>query len=198
MITWIVLRAAGVGAYLAFFASVAWGLMGTSSLFGRRFSKQSFILIHQFLSTAGLVLLGTHLTGLLVDRFVPFGPLDVLVPMRSEFRPVAVALGVISMYLAVLVLGTSYARKRVGPVWWRRIHLLAVPMFALALVHGVAAGTDVQQPWMWWTYLVTGGAVLFLLLVRGLTHGVRPVRAPRPEHARARVPAPETVAEPAA
>ncbi|HZD80555.1 MAG TPA: hypothetical protein VE646_11025, partial [Actinomycetota bacterium] len=65
----------------------------------------------------------------------------------------------------------------------------AVPAFTLAMVHGVFAGTDTARPWMWWTYLATGLIALFLVLVRGLTAGERPQRAPRPAHAPAR-PAP--------
>jgi cytochrome b561 len=65
---------------------------------------------------------------------------------------------------------------------WRAVHLLAVPAFILALVHGVFAGTDTERPWMFAMYASTGIATLFLLLVRGLTAGYRPPRpatAPR-------------------
>jgi predicted ferric reductase len=118
-----------------------------------------------------------HLAGLLLDRFVIFRPVDLLVPLHTGFRPVAVAAGIVTMYAMVVVLGSSWLRKRVGPRWWRRLHILAVPMFSLALVHGVFAGTDTLRPWMWWIYMSTGAVVLFLVIVRGLTVGVRPDRA---------------------
>jgi cytochrome b561 len=47
----------------------------------------------------------------------------------------------------------------------------------LSLVHGAFAGTDTARVWMWWIYVVTGGLVLFLVLARGLTSGIRAVRA---------------------
>jgi len=87
------------------------------------------------------------------------------------------------MYLIVFVVVTSWLRGKIGTKWWRRTHLLAVPTFALALVHGVLAGADSQSPWMYWTYITTGMIVLFLVVVRGLTSGYRPERAPRPERA---------------
>jgi DMSO/TMAO reductase YedYZ heme-binding membrane subunit len=186
MITWILLRAAGVGAYLMLFASVAWGLLGTTSLVAKRVAKPTAVAIHQFCSTVALVLLGVHLSGLLVDRFMPFGFLDVLVPLHSSFRPVATAFGVLAMYLMVVVLASSWMRKRIGTTWWRRLHLLAVPAFTMAMVHGAFAGTDTARPWMWWTYVGTGGVVLFLVLARGLTSGLRVARA---HHDQARVPA---------
>ena len=49
MTTWIVLRAAGIGAYVVLFASVAFGLVATSGPFGKRFAKASSISIHQYL-----------------------------------------------------------------------------------------------------------------------------------------------------
>jgi predicted ferric reductase len=176
MTTWILLRAAGIGAYVLLFLSVAWGLIGTTSVFGTRLAKATAVTIHQFLSTAALLLLGTHIGLLLVDPFMPFRPLDVLIPLHTTFRPAAIAFGVLAMYTMVTVLASSWARKRVGPTWWRRFHLLTVPAFVLAMVHGVFAGTDTARPWMWWLYIGTGLTTLFLVIVRGLTAGVRPER----------------------
>lgn len=180
MITWIILRAAGVGAYLMLFASVAWGLVGTTSVVGKRVAKPSAIAIHQFIATVAMVLLGVHIGGLLIDAFVPFGILDMLVPMHGTFKPVAVTFGVAAMYAMVVVLVSSWLRKPLGTKWWRRLHLLAVPAFGLSMVHGAFAGTDTVRPWMWWVYVGTGGMILFLVLTRGLTGGIRAVRAAHP------------------
>jgi DMSO/TMAO reductase YedYZ heme-binding membrane subunit len=183
VITWIILRAAGIGAYLMLFASVAWGLVGTTSVVGKRVAKPSAIAIHQFIATVAMVLLGIHLGGLLLDRFMPFGFLDVLLPMYSTFRPVAVAFGVVAMYAAVVVLVSSWLRKPLGTKSWRRLHLLAVPAFLMSMIHGAFAGTDTARPWMWWIYLGTGGLVMFLVLTRGLSGGIRAVRAAHPGRA---------------
>lgn len=179
MRTWVILRSAGIGAYLMLFMSVAWGLVATSGALGRRVSKASAVSIHQFFSTCGLLLLGIHVGGLLIDPFMPFGAAEILVPGTTFYRPAATASGVIAMYATVVVLATSWIRKRIGTTWWRRLHLLAVPAFVLSLAHGVFSGTDSTRPWMWWMYLVTGSAVVFLVVLRGLTAGYRPDRAAR-------------------
>jgi predicted ferric reductase len=171
--------------------SVAWGLVATTSIVSKRISKQSSNLFHQFTATVALALLGIHLGGLLVDSFMAFGLPDLLIPMRSAFRPVATAFGVVAMYATVAVLTSSWTKKRLGTTWWRRLHLLAIPAFALSMVHGIFAGTDAARPWMWSIYLATGAITLFLVIVRGLTVGHRPQRAPRPERA-APVRAPAT------
>ena len=175
MTNWIVLRAAGVASYLLLFASVAWGLIATTALFGRRPHRATSTSFHQFLGSAGLVMLIVHLGGLLVDRFMPFRPADVLVPWHSGYRPSAVAAGIFSMYLVIAVVVSSWARKRVGTKWWRRVHIFAAPAFALALVHGVFAGSDTGQPAMQVMYVATGLITVFLLLMRGLTARKQPV-----------------------
>lgn len=179
MMTWVILRSAGIGAYLMVFLSVAWGLVATSGALGRQVSKASAVSLHQFLSTCGLLLLGIHVGGLLVDPFMPFGPSEILVPGAASYRPAATAFGVIAMCATVVVLVTSWIRKRIGTTWWRRIHLLAAPAFVLSLAHGIFSGSDSTRPWMWWMYLVTGSVVVFLVVLRGLTAGLRPERAVR-------------------
>ena len=180
MTTWVLLRAAGIGSYVALWLAVTWGLIASTSLVTKRVSKVTSTLFHGVVASAGLALLLIHLGGLLVDTFMPFGAVDLLVPMRTSYRPFAVALGIAAMYGMVVILASSWARKRLGTKAWRAIHLLSVPTFTLALAHGVFAGSDSSRPWMFATYVVTGLITLFLVIVRGLTFGYRP---PRPERA---------------
>jgi hypothetical protein len=125
--TWILLRAAGIGAYIMLFLSVAWGLVSTTGALGRRISKASATTVHQFMSTCGLFLIAVHVGVVLVDSFMPFSLTDVTIPMASSYRPVAIALGILAMYASVFVIVASWLRKRIGTTWWRRTHLLAVP-----------------------------------------------------------------------
>lgn len=180
MNTWIILRAAGIGSYIALWLAVDWGLIATTSLVTKRVSKPTSTLFHGVVASAGLALLAIHLVGLLLDRFMPFGPLDLLIPMRAGYRALAVSFGVLAMYAMVVVLVSSWIRKRLGTKVWRAIHVLAIPTFTMALAHGVFAGTDSSRPWMFAIYVATGLLTLFLLIVRGLTYGYRPPRAERP------------------
>jgi methionine sulfoxide reductase heme-binding subunit len=172
--TWLLIRSAGLGAYLMLFLAVAWGLLATTSLVTSRVSKRSSTLFHGFVACAGLLLLALHLIGLLLDRSVGFHVLDLIVPYRSSFRPFALSLGIGAMFAMVAVLASSWARKAMRPVVWRAIHLLAVPAFAAALLHAVLAGSDSARTGITWLYWITGALVLFLVIVRGLT-----ARAPR-------------------
>lgn len=181
MTTWVLLRAAGIGSYVMLFLSVAWGLVSTTGVVTKGVSKPSANLFHAFVASAGLALLGVHLGLLLVDGFMPFSVMAVTLPMASGYRPLAVTAGVIAMYGIVAIVVTSWLRTRVGTAWWRRVHLLAVPAFTLALAHGVFAGTDTERPWAFALYAVSGLVVVFLTIVRALTYGYRPPRPTRPE-----------------
>lgn len=174
MTTWNLLRAAGIGSYLMLFASVAWGLFGTTTLWGRLAAKASATAIHQFFSTVGMVLLVAHLALLYVDPWMPFDLGELFIPGRSEYRPLGVGLGVVAMYLSAIVIASSWVRKGIGPRVWRTLHLLSIPMFSLMMLHGILAGTDTERPWMWGMYLATATAIVFLLVLRALT--ARPPR----------------------
>ena len=178
MMNWILIRAAGIGAYVMLYLAVAWGLAATTAVVSNRVSKQAAILFHQFTASAGLVLLGAHMGLLLIDKFERYSPLDELIPLHSHgTHPIAVTMGVIAMYGVVLVMVTSWLRKPLGTLWWRRLHLAAVPAFTLALAHGVFTGYDTPRTWMWMMYAITGTSVLFLLFVRALMYGYREPRA---------------------
>ena len=179
MTTWIMLRAAGIGSYIALWLAVSWGLIASTSLVTKRVSKPTSVMFHAVVGSAGLALLLVHLGGLLMDRFVPFGPLDLLIPMRATYHTAAVAFGIVAMYAVVVVLVSSWVRKHLTTKLWRTLHLLAVPAFALALAHGALAGSDSSRPWMFAVYVGTGLTTLFLVIVRGLTHGYRPPRETR-------------------
>jgi methionine sulfoxide reductase heme-binding subunit len=180
MTTWILLRAAGIGAYVALWLSVVWGLVATTGVVKSRISKPSANHFHAFVATTGLVLLGVHLGLLLIDAYMPFTLSDVLIPMRSSFRPVAITAGVLAMYGMVLLIVSSWSRTKLSTRLWRAIHLLSVPAFVLALLHGVFVGTDTERPWMVALYAVTGVIAFFLVVVRGLTADYRPARPAPP------------------
>ena len=57
MMTWILLRAAGIGAYVALWLAVAWGLVATTGIVKRRISKPAANAFHAFVATTGLALL---------------------------------------------------------------------------------------------------------------------------------------------
>ncbi len=189
MMMWILLRAAGIGAYVALWLSVAWGLVATTGVVKRRISKASANTFHALVATVGIVLLALHIVLLVLHDYLPFSVTDVLVPMHATFRPVAITAGVVAMYGIVIVAVSSWIRTSINTRLWRAIHFLAIPAFILAFLHGVFAGTDTGRPWMIALYGTTGVITFFLVVVRGLTADYRPQRPAPATPARRRTPA---------
>lgn len=153
---WFVVRASGLVAYVLVGVTVIVGLLLSTRLLGRRPPPDWMLDWHRFVGGLSLVFTALHLVSLLIDDYIEFRLVDLLVPLVATWRPVALALGILALYMAVAVQVTSLVRQRMSVRWWRRIHYLSVPLFVLATAHLLLAGTDADHP-------------LVLLTVGGLT-----------------------------
>jgi hypothetical protein len=72
-------------------------------------------------------------------------------------------LGAVAVDLLLAVIVTSLLRVRIGPRAWRAVHWLAYACWPVALVHGLASGTDAPQRWMQVIDVVGMFTVLVLL-----------------------------------
>ncbi|HSJ92049.1 MAG TPA: hypothetical protein VK917_08260, partial [Ilumatobacter sp.] len=71
-----------------------------------------------------------------------YGFTELFVPGTSEYRPLAVAIGVLSFYVLVAVQATSYMRRWLSKRVWHGVHLLSYGLVWAAAVHAGMAGTD--------------------------------------------------------
>lgn len=170
---WYLARGSGLVAWALLSGSVIWGLLVSLRLRRGRVNRAWLLDLHRFLGGMALLFTAVHLAALLLDDYVGFSPLDLLVPFASEWRPSAVALGVLGLYLLLAVELTSLARSRLPARLWRRVHLLALPLFALATLHGLLAGADAGNP------LVTGAVLAVLAVVGALTVALVALERPR-------------------
>ena len=93
---------------------------------------------------------------------------SLLVPGTSPYRPLAVAAGVVAAELLVALALTNRYRQRLSYRFWRRAHYLNFAVWALALVHGVTAGTDSDTAWAFLVYAAAVAAVAGLTAWRAL------------------------------
>ncbi len=107
----------------------------------------------------------------MLDDFVDFGWADVLVPYASEWRPEAVAWGIVGMYLLVAIEVTSLAMRRLPKRLWRVVHWTSAVLFVTATVHGWQAGTDTGRAFM-------AATIVSIVVLAALTF-VRVARAAR-------------------
>jgi sulfoxide reductase heme-binding subunit YedZ len=156
---WILARAGGLTAYVVLTMSVLAGLVLKSRPLGARLRAASVTDTHRALAFIGLGFVALHGLTLVLDSTVRITPLALVVPGLTGYRPVATALGVLAAELMVVVYASFSLRKRLGARNWRRLHWATYGVFALATVHGLAAGTDSSRSWALVLYLGAVGAV---------------------------------------
>lgn len=139
---WYLARSSGIVAWSLVAASVVWGLFLSTRILGTKPRPAWLLDLHRYLGGLALTFTGIHLVSLVLDSYVHFGLVQLLVPLTSSYRPGAVAWGIVGFYLLLAVELTSLARKRLSKRVWRATHLLSFPLFALSTIHGLLAGTD--------------------------------------------------------
>ena len=166
MAPWILGRASGICAYLLLVALVGMGLLLSHPARSRwrRPSAAVRIRAHVSLAVFTLVFLVLHIVVLATDRYAKVGWWGALLPMASQFRPVAVTLGVVGAYSGLLAgITAALAGRWARRVWWP-IHKVAAISLVLVWAHGVMAGAD--TPTLLWFYLVTAAGILTLAASR--------------------------------
>ena len=143
---WYVARSGGIVALILTGLSVLWGLTLSTRVTEGTPPPAWLLSVHRRLGGLALTFTGIHIGALLLDDYVDFGPIDILVPLASEWRPGPVAWGVVATYLLVAVEVSSLLMKRIPRRWWRAIHASSWVLLWTGLIHGVTAGTDAGHP----------------------------------------------------
>ncbi|GAA4416360.1 hypothetical protein GCM10023148_13440 [Actinokineospora soli] len=139
--TWSALaRATGVVAWVLLSCSVGVGVVLRSGLVTgpRRVRAQE---AHQFVAVLAVVATLAHLAALPLVAGLGIGWRQLVIPFTRADSAHAQACGVLAVDLLVAVTVTSWLRRRLAWRWWRRVHALALPLFALATAHGLLAGS---------------------------------------------------------
>src|SRR3954454_11212691 len=161
---WITSRAAGIAALLAASAAVALGLLMSTRVRKLREARTW----HEALSLATLVALAVHAFALLGDSYLKPSLADLTIPFASSYERPWMALGIVGGWLLAILGLSYYARGRIGPQRWRKLHRFTALAWLLGLVHALTMGSDASAAW----FLVAIGMVALpagALLVRRLT-----------------------------
>jgi DMSO/TMAO reductase YedYZ heme-binding membrane subunit len=167
-LAWYVARAGGIVAWLLVTAAVVWGLLLSIRL-TRRPTPRWLLDLHRFLGGLAVTFTALHVCAVVADNFVHFGLSDVLLPFASRWRPGAVALGVVGLWLLAAIEVTSLLMSRLPRRLWRAVHLSSYVLFWVATIHGLTAGTDARHPAYVIAANVAVAVVVFLTLVRVLS-----------------------------
>ncbi len=163
---WVSSRVTAFIAYLAIAGSVVYGLLLSTKILDAIAHRPVSFALHQDLAAVGLGLAGIHGALLGLDRTIHFSFVDLLVPFAAPYRPIAVGIGQLALYVVLLITLSFYARRRIGQRAWRTLHYLTFLAFAGSTLHGILSGTDTSQPWAFAIYTASTVAVVFLTTYR--------------------------------
>jgi len=170
---WYMARSGGIVAYLLLWLSTVWGLTLSTKITDGLVPAPIAYGLHEFLSIGAVLFTVVHAVVLLGDEYIQFNLWHLTVPFIAPYEPLWTGLGVIGLYMTVILTGSFYVRKRIGQKLWRKMHYLAFAGYALALLHGLMAGTDSATDGFRLMYLGTGFIVLFLTYFRLFTLKVK-------------------------
>ncbi|MEI6495327.1 MAG: ferric reductase-like transmembrane domain-containing protein [Actinomycetota bacterium] len=174
---WYFARSSGMVAAILLMASFVWGvLMATRAL--KPVDRPSWMLaMHRWFAGLAVTATALHVGSLIADSYVHFGAKEVLVPFASTWRPTAVAIGVVSMYILAVVQITSWLMKRMSKKVWRGIHMSSYVLVWMVFLHAGLSGTDTSNR----VYRIV--AVVLAIVVA--TAAILRIRLGRPAAARA-------------
>lgn len=143
-IPWYVARASGIVAWALILLTIVWGLLLATKVLGRKPGPAWLLSLHRYLGALAVAFVGVHVGAILLDSYTNFGVTDVLVPFTGSWHPLAVAWGIVGMYLLAAIEITSLLRHKLSNRAWHAVHLLSYFLFATTTVHMLTAGTDAK------------------------------------------------------
>jgi predicted ferric reductase len=141
-LSWHLVRSAGITAYLLLVASMVWGMLVSSKLIRDWSPGVLSTTMHNTVSVLALVFSIIHMLLLLVDKYVTFTLPDILIPFIGPYRPAAVGLGIIAVWLIAVITISFPLQKRIGYRAWKWLHMSSYAVFGLVTLHALFAGTD--------------------------------------------------------
>jgi sulfoxide reductase heme-binding subunit YedZ len=154
MMLWEIARASAMIAFCCYTLVVVWGIL----LAGRGFRPAApQMAFHRFLSSLGLAAVATHITTLMLDSYAKLH----WPALAGVGTTPARAMGAAALWLTI-ALPLSIRLKKAGLIStrvWRALHYMGYTAWVLALVHGIASGSDTRSPFALAMYGTAGALV---------------------------------------
>lgn len=141
---------------------MVWGLAIPTKFFERLLSPTFAVDFHEYISLLSIGFIILHVSVLMIDQYLPFSLVQILVPFLSPYQPLWVGLGVLGFYLTLLVTITFYLRKKIGQKKFKAIHTLSLAAYFGVVLHAFFAGSDSSLGAVQLIYLFTLLVVVFL------------------------------------
>lgn len=162
---WQVIRISGLLSYFLLFLGISLGLTGSLPLWNGK-QRAGIYQLHSFTAISGVFFGMFHAMFLVIDRYLPFSWTQLLIPFTANSKPVIYGLGTVTLYGLLILILTADLRSKLSKKVWRGVHLGAYLIYLTALAHGMFAGTDTKNKWIFLMYIATFSTILVLMAVQ--------------------------------
>jgi DMSO/TMAO reductase YedYZ heme-binding membrane subunit len=186
---WYVIRASGfIAAFLLILLMLS-GIGQVTGLFYRWAQPVTAWAIHKALAYALAVSIAIHAGMLLIDHFMPFSLVQVLIPFASTYSNnvplfglalgfLGVACGIVAMYGVAIIIVTSLVWMERKKRAWKLLHYLSYAVIVLVFAHGLLVGTDLKTGLLRLAWLLCGLLLVAAILTRLWRAGTLQRRVP--------------------
>jgi methionine sulfoxide reductase heme-binding subunit len=143
---WELARASGLAAYAALCLAVLTGIAPRTQILSFLAANRAVRALHDFTPWIVLPAVITHVVALVLDATARVGVVDLFVPFRMSYGQLAIGLGTLSLDVLVVVLVTTWIRRRMSNDIWKWFHRLSYLGFATMFLHAILSGTDLTEP----------------------------------------------------
>lgn len=169
---WYATRSSALLAYALLYLSIFLGISIRIPLLNKLIKPVYSYSVHCWISLQALVFVMAHGIFILGDKFMNFKWTNIFIP----FYPIAenqmpgislefLALGILSFYLMLILVVTSYLKKVISHTLWRGLHFLNIGLFAIVFIHALYIGTDLKSGPMRYIFIAANAFLVFLFLV---------------------------------
>jgi sulfoxide reductase heme-binding subunit YedZ len=146
LLIWIVARSAGLASYAALCLAVLSGIALRTSVLDFMAKNRALRALHDWVTWLWIPLGALHVIALVLDRTALIRPIDLVVPFQVSYGAIAIGLGTVSLDLIVLIVASSWLRRRMSDRVWRWIHRSSYVAFVTLFLHAALSGTDFNAP----------------------------------------------------
>jgi DMSO/TMAO reductase YedYZ heme-binding membrane subunit len=174
---WYVIRAAGfVSAGLLMLLIIS-GIGQATGITYRYIEPIKAWAIHKAMALSLCVTIAIHGGFLLIDHYVRFSLIQVLVPFESHYSngtkllgmplgAVAVTLGILAMYGVAIIVATSLGWIESRKKTWRLLHYLGYLVVFFIFLHALYVGTDLRYGVFRKAWIGLGVIILLAIIAR--------------------------------
>jgi methionine sulfoxide reductase heme-binding subunit len=169
---WYLSRSSAILGFFLLWISIFLGVAIQTPLLNRIIKPIYSLNMHSWISLQALFFALLHGIILLFDKFMSMNVFNVFIPFyplnekqANIINPDFLALGIISFYVMIILVSTSYFRKYIPHYLWRVVHSLNIGLYAIVIIHALYLGTDLKAEGMARNIFIYANAFLAVLFV---------------------------------